>query len=178
MRFRSLSWVPTHLTETHFTETHFTETHFTETHFTETHFTETHFTETHFTETRLTETHFTETHFTETHFTETHFTETHFTETHFTEDSLRYVNVILPWLRQLKVVYDKKIWPIIILRSPPKFDDGKLNSSISIILAFPADIGRKPATLKRRREPALPATLTRRLIKRPTAQHGGARKES
>ena len=43
-------------------------------------------------------------------------------------------------------------------------------------LYFPADIGRKPAsparaprepvTLKRRREPALPGTLTRRLMKR------------
>ena len=35
----------------------------------------------------------------------------------------------------------------------------------------------EPATLTRRREPALLATLTRRLMKRPIAQHGGARKE-
>ena len=44
-------------------------------------------------------------------------------------------------------------------------------------IAIPADIGRKPATLTRRREPALPVTCTRRLMKRPTAQHGGARME-
>ena len=55
-----------------------------------------------------------------------------------------------------------------------------------ILLAFPAEIGRKPAlparawepaTRTRRREPASPVTRTRRLIKRPTAQHGGARVE-
>ena len=55
------------------------------------------------------------------------------------------------------------------------------------ILAFPADIGRKPvlparapwepATLKRRREQASPVTHTCRLMKRLTAQHGGTRME-
>ena len=47
-------------------------------------------------------------------------------------------------------------------------------------LAFPADIGRKPASpapLTCWLELVLPATLTRRLMKRPTVQHGGARKK-
>ena len=47
------------------------------------------------------------------------------------------------------------------------------------ILAFPADIGRKPARGSRQRlhagESRLCVTRTRRLIKRPTVQHGGAR---
>ena len=38
-------------------------------------------------------------------------------------------------------------------------------------LAFPADIGRKPATLTRRQEQDLPVRRTRRLMKRPTAYH-------
>ena len=54
-----------------------------------------------------------------------------------------------------------------------------------ITLTFSADIGRKPAsparapwepaTLKRRQEPASPVLRRRQLMKRPTAQHGGAR---
>ena len=49
------------------------------------------------------------------------------------------------------------------------------------ILAFPADIGRAVGdgyadhTLTRRRKPASPTKPTHRLMKRPTAQHGGTR---
>ena len=53
----------------------------------------------------------------------------------------------------------------------------------SLKLQFPVDIGRKPASparvmpalLTHRWEPASPVMCTRRLMKRPTEQHGGAR---
>ena len=49
---------------------------------------------------------------------------------------------------------------------------------LCILLAFPADIGRKqasPARGSRQRVHTSPVKSTRRLMKRPTAQHGGAR---